>query len=271
MTRASSALATEYPRIDLLGVKISAINMDMAVSAIDDWAAHRKSNYICVTPAHSVMECYDHSFLAAIFNASGMTTPDGMAVVWWLRWHGQRQVERVYGPDLMLAVCQHSIDKGYRHFFYGGAEGVAQELARKLQSRFQGLSVAGCYSPPFRVLTPAEDDAICQQIHASEADIVWVGLGAPRQELWMSDHKDKLGASVLIGVGAAFDFLSGRKTQAPHWVQQAGLEWLFRLIHEPRRLWRRYIPGYPRFVVLALRQLCSEKLRKSDFSVSKNK
>jgi N-acetylglucosaminyldiphosphoundecaprenol N-acetyl-beta-D-mannosaminyltransferase len=259
------SLVADFPRVDLLGVRISSINMSMALTTIDTWIASCQPAYVCVTPAHSVMDGHDHPDLRTIFNSSGMTTPDGMAVVWWLRWHGQRHVERVYGPDLMLAVCQHSQQKGYRHFFYGGAAGVAGELAQKLQSRFPGLKVAGCFTPPFRLLTPEEDRQVCRQIQDSQADIVWVGLGAPRQEVWMSEHKGRVGAPVLIGVGAAFDFLSGRKTQAPRWIQRSGLEWLFRLVSEPRRLWRRYLLGYPRFVVLAAIQRIREVSHPQEF------
>ncbi len=135
---------------------------------------------------------------------------------------------------------------------------MAEDLARKLQSKYPGLQVAGCESPPFRPLTPAEDEVVSQRLAASGADIVWVGLGAPRQEVWMSAHKGRVGAPVLVGVGAAFDFLSGRKPQAPRWVQRSGLEWLFRLGSEPRRLWKRYVLGYPRFVVLAVMQWLQE-------------
>jgi N-acetylglucosaminyldiphosphoundecaprenol N-acetyl-beta-D-mannosaminyltransferase len=239
-----------FPRIDLLGVQISAINMRQAVSAIETWICDQQPQYVCVTSAAAGMDCHDQPRLKPIFNASGLTTPDGMMVVWWLHWCGQRQVERVYGPDLMLAVCQRSLEVGWRHYFYGGAPGVAGDLAVALQARFPGLQVAGGYSPPFGPLSVDEDRAISAQIAASQADIVWVGLGAPRQELWMSEHCGRVGAPVLVGVGAAFDFLSGRKRQAPRWVQRGGLEWLFRLLSEPRRLWRRYVLGYPRFVAL---------------------
>jgi N-acetylglucosaminyldiphosphoundecaprenol N-acetyl-beta-D-mannosaminyltransferase len=247
-------LPMNEPRLNLLGVYISAINMDQALEAIDGWIISRESHYICVTPAHSVMECYDHPELRPVYNASGLTTPDGMAVVWWLRWQGQRQVSRVYGPDLMLAACKQFIEKGCKHYFYGGAPGVAEKLAGRLRERFPGLRIVGMYSPPFRPLSPEEDMAASEAIVRSGADIVWVGIGSPRQEQWMSDHAGRIGAPVLIGVGAAFDFLSGCKRQAPIWVQRSGLEWLFRLVSEPGRLWRRYLLGYPRFIVLVLMQ-----------------
>jgi N-acetylglucosaminyldiphosphoundecaprenol N-acetyl-beta-D-mannosaminyltransferase len=241
-------------RLNLLGVHISAINMDQALDAIDGWITARDPHYICVTPAHSVMECYDHPELRSIYNASGLTTPDGMAIVWWLRWQGQRGVSRVYGPDLMLAACQRFIEKGCKHYFYGGAPGVVEKLAGRLRENFPGLQIAGMYSPPYRPLSPEEDLAAAGAIAQSGADIVWVGIGSPRQERWMSDHAGRVAAPVLIGVGAAFDFLSGYKRQAPVWVRRSGLEWLFRLLSEPGRLWRRYVLGYPRFVALVLLQ-----------------
>jgi N-acetylglucosaminyldiphosphoundecaprenol N-acetyl-beta-D-mannosaminyltransferase len=250
-----------YSRIDLLGFKISDINMGQALVVIDQWIAQGEANYVCVVPAHTVMVNYDHPELREIYSASGLNTPDGMPLVWWLRWHGQRHVERVYGPDLMLALCQHSIDYSYRHFFYGGAPGVADELARRLQVRFPGLQVAGVWSPPFRALTPAEDQQETAMLADSRADIIWVGLGAPQQDQWMSQHVGRVGAPVLIGVGAAFDFLSGQKRQAPRWIQHSGFEWLYRLLSEPSRLWRRYLLLYPRFVFLVARQLIQEAVR----------
>ena len=242
------------PRVNILGVGISAINMDIALDLIEAWIAHRESHYICVTPVHSVMECQRDPELRHICNASGMTTPDGMPLVWLSRLHGYHYVDRVYGPDLMLALCECSARRSYRHFFYGGAEGVPEQLAANLQHRFPGLIIVGIYSPPFRSLTPDEDDQIVQMINDANPDVVWVGLGSPKQERWMAAHIGRLKAPVLIGVGAAFDFLAGRKRQSPRWMQHSGLEWLFRLLTEPRRLWRRYLVNNPLFVLLVLAQ-----------------
>ncbi|MBE3142468.1 MAG: WecB/TagA/CpsF family glycosyltransferase [Planctomycetes bacterium] len=239
---------------NILGVHVNAITMAGALQAIESWVQSRHPHYICVTPAHSVMECYDHPDLREIFNHSGLTTPDGMAIVWLLHAKGFHFVERVYGPDLMRAVCKQGVEKGYRHYFYGGAPGVGEKLAAVLQQQFPGLQVVGVDSPPFRTLTKAEIDAEQVRIRAAHPDIVWVGIGSPRQEIWMSEHIDRLNVPVLVGVGAAFDFLSGNKRQAPAWVQRNGLEWFYRLISEPRRLWRRYLLGYPRFVVLVALQ-----------------
>jgi N-acetylglucosaminyldiphosphoundecaprenol N-acetyl-beta-D-mannosaminyltransferase len=159
----------------------------------------------------------------------------------------------------MLAVCRYSAQQGFRQFLYGGEDGVAEELARKLQTRFPGLSIAGTYTPPFRSLTPEEDKEIIERINRSEADIVWIGISTPKQELWMADHIGKLDAPVIIGVGAAFDFISGKKLQAPTWMQRNGMEWLFRFLTEPRRLWKRYIQ-YPKFVLLVIAQLIRSKI-----------
>ena len=235
-------------RANILGVGVSPINMDMALSTMDDWITRRDPHYVCVTGVHGVMESQYNEPLRRIHNAAGIVTPDGMPLVWLSRLMGFQDVERVYGPDLMLAVCQHSVARGYKHFFYGGAPGVADTLTDRLQARISGLHVAGSYCPPFRALTAQEDREVIARINESHADIVWVGISTPKQENWMAEHVGKLHASVLVGVGAAFDFHAGLKHQAPKWMQRNGLEWLFRLGTEPRRLWRRYLMNNPRFV-----------------------
>jgi N-acetylglucosaminyldiphosphoundecaprenol N-acetyl-beta-D-mannosaminyltransferase len=242
-----------HPRVNILGVQISAVNMDQALGTIGGWLKRREPNYVCVTPAHVIMDCHWNPELRGLFNHSGLTTPDGMSIVWLLRWKGFREIGRVYGADLMLEACRLSLERGWRHFFYGGAEGTADQLADRLTARFPGLQIAGTYAPPFRPSTNAEDREVADRINASRADIVWVGISSPKQERWMADHKGRFSAPVLIGVGAAFDFLSGRKPQAPRWIQRAGMEWLFRLATEPRRLWRRY-SQYPLFGALVLAQ-----------------
>jgi N-acetylglucosaminyldiphosphoundecaprenol N-acetyl-beta-D-mannosaminyltransferase len=184
-----------------------------------------------------------------------MTTPDGMPMVWLCHWYGFDHVERVYGPDLMLAVCDHGIKPGYRHYLYGGAPGVGERLANCLRARFPGLQIVGIESPPFRSLTPEEESQIGLRIREACPDIVWVGISSPKQERWMAEHINRFEVPVMVGVGAAFDFLSGIKDQAPRWIQTSGFEWLYRLFHEPRRLWRRYILGYPRFIILIAIQM----------------
>jgi N-acetylglucosaminyldiphosphoundecaprenol N-acetyl-beta-D-mannosaminyltransferase len=176
-----------------------------------------------------------------------------MSLVWYLRRRGHKHVGRVYGPDLMSAMCQRSMDRGHRVCFYGGSEQTLDALKTRLLERFPFLQIASAIAPPFRPLTPGEQAEIVQRINDSRPDIVWVGIGSPRQERWIAEHRDKIGAAVMIGVGAAFDFLSGTKAQAPRWIQRSGLEWLFRLASEPRRLWRRYAE-YPLFLALLLAQ-----------------
>jgi len=245
-------------RVNILGVNVSAINELQALDVIAKWISSCTSRYVCVTPAHGVMDCWENPDLRCTFNASGLTTPDGMSIVWILKLLGYRHVERVYGPDLMLAVCERSMEEGWSHYFYGGAPTVPETLAEKLADRFPDLQIVGTYSPPFRPLSPQEDREIIHMINAANPDIVWVGLSTPKQERWMAAHLEKLNVPVLIGVGAAFDFLSGRKKQAPRWIQRSGFEWLYRLASEPRRLWRRYA-RYPLFVLLVLAQFLGLK------------
>jgi N-acetylglucosaminyldiphosphoundecaprenol N-acetyl-beta-D-mannosaminyltransferase len=239
---------------NILGVEVSAINMEIALRTIERWISRQESHYVCVTGVHGVMESQQDEELRRIHNGAGLVTPDGMPLVWLSRLMGFRYVERVYGPDLMLAMCERSIKWGHQHFFYGGAPGIAEKLVVRLQSRFPGLKVCGTYSPPFRSLTLEEDRAVVAQINALNPDIVWVGISTPKQEYWMAEHIGRLSAPVLIGVGAAFDFHAGLKRQAPHWMQRSGLEWLFRLLMEPRRLWRRYLINNPHFLWLVLLQ-----------------
>jgi N-acetylglucosaminyldiphosphoundecaprenol N-acetyl-beta-D-mannosaminyltransferase len=240
--------------VDILGVCVSPVDMSQAVRTISGWIEGRAAEYVTVTPAHAIMDALEDDELRRIFNASGMTTPDGMAVVWLLRLRGYPQVTRVYGPDLMLEVCRHGLARGFRHYLYGGAEGVPEALAAKLCGRLPGLQIVGTRTPPFEELTEAEDQTAVEAINATNPDLVWVGLSSPKQERWMAAHRGRVEAPVIIGVGAAFDFLSGRKPQAPRWMQRSGLEWVFRLASEPKRLWPRY-RQYPRFCVLVLAQM----------------
>ena len=198
------------------------------------------------------MESQGDPELKRIHNEAGLTTPDGMPLVWCGRFAGARWMERVYGPDLMLELCATSVDMGWKHFFYGAGPGVADELADRLSEKFPGLQVVGTYSPPFRPLTAMEVGTVVEVLNASAADIVWVGLSTPKQERWMSQFRPLLVAEVLVGVGMAFDIHAGQLAQAPPWMQRSGLEWLFRIIQEPKRLWRRYLSANPRFLMRML-------------------
>jgi N-acetylglucosaminyldiphosphoundecaprenol N-acetyl-beta-D-mannosaminyltransferase len=241
-------------RFNVLGVGISAICMADALATIEAWITARRPNYVCITGVHGVMESQSDRELRDIHNRAGMVTPDGMPLVWLARLKGLERVERVYGPDLLLEVAKLSLHKGYRHFFYGGGDGVAELLAKRLRARFPCLQVAGTYTPPFRPLTLSEDQAVVERINASGADIVWVGLSTPNQERWLAQHVGRLNVPVLVGVGAAFDFHAGVKRQAPRWMQRSGLEWAFRFVTEPRRLAWRYLKNNPRFALLATAQ-----------------
>lgn len=238
-------------RGDVLGVEVSAIAMDDAVATIERWIRDGRREYVCVTGVHGVMECRRDPLLQWIHNRAGMVTPDGMPLVYFLRLTGKTNTERVYGPDLMRTLTAVSGRRGYRQFYYGGDTGVAETLRATLAEAVPGLQVVGTLSPPFRPLTSAEDDAIVAAINAARPDIVWVGLSTPKQERWMAQHRGRIDAPVMIGVGAAFDFLAGTKRQAPRWMQRHALEWLFRLCSEPRRLWRRYACIVPSFLILA--------------------
>ncbi len=246
-----------HARVSVLGVEVSAINMAIALETIDAWITDRQPHYVCVTGVHGVMESQHDESLRQIHNQAGMVTPDGMPLVWLNRWHGQRHVDRVYGPDLMLACCERSQASGHKHFLYGGADGVAELLAARLTERFPALRIAGTYTPPFRALTAEEDADVVARINVSGADIVWVGLSTPKQEKWMAAHLGRLRAPVMIGVGAAFDFHAGLKSQAPQWMQRSGLEWLYRLVTEPRRLGRRYLVNNPAFIWRICRELAA--------------
>lgn len=236
------------PSTEILGVPVSAINMGMAVTEIERWITEDDPGYVCIFTAHSIVECQDDHVFMNIAKNAGLVTPDGMPLVWLSRRAGQDHVSRVYGPDLMLELCQRSARTGHSHYFYGGMPGVADELVEKLLSRFPGLRVAGTHTPGMQVKGEIESAETIQAINDSEADIVWCGLGTPKQDYWVANHREVLNAPVLIAVGAAFDFHTGRVKQAPAWMQKRGLEWLFRLSQDPRRLWKRYAVGNSRFV-----------------------
>jgi N-acetylglucosaminyldiphosphoundecaprenol N-acetyl-beta-D-mannosaminyltransferase len=246
-------MATE--RVNVLGVGIHRLNLSSAVDLMAAAVRERRKGYICVTGVHGVMEAQTDPAFRRILNQAFLCTPDGMPMVWLGKLNGHGQMGRVYGPDLMLAVCRWSETSGCRHFFYGGAPGVAAELRDRLTARFPGLVVAGCYTPPFRPLTPAEDVELAQQIRASRPDILWVGLSTPKQEKFMAEYLPRLDVTLMVGVGAAFDFHSGRVKQSPRWMQRSGLEWFYRLCQEPRRLARRYLKNNPLFLLKIAGQL----------------
>ena len=246
--------AAEYPwqmrgNFKVLGVRVDAVQISDVVTQMQGWIqGRRKAHYIAVTGMHGVTEArYDPAF-RAVLNAADLVVPDGMPLVWLGRRFGYSLKRRVYGPEPMLAFCQQTASKGYRHFFYGGSPDVPERLADLLRRRCPGLQVAGTYSPPFRPPSREEDNELVELIRAADPDVLWVGLSTPKQERWMSEHRERLNIPVMVGVGAAFDLTTGRVKQAPAWMQENGLEWLFRLLQEPRRLWRRYLLYGSKFV-----------------------
>lgn len=240
---------------NLLGVRVSVLNMPLALHTLERWIEHGERQYVCVANVHTVTESTRHPDLRRAMNHAGMVTPDGMPLVWMGRWWGHSSIARVYGPELLRQACRFGVPRGWRHYFYGGAPGVAERLVERLSRENPGLQVAGVESPPFRPLTEREEEELVERVQVAAPHLFWVGLGAPKQELWMAEHAGKLPVPVMLGVGAAFDFLAGLKPQAPVWMQRAGLEWLFRLMSEPKRLWKRYLVNNPRFIWLALSQM----------------
>jgi N-acetylglucosaminyldiphosphoundecaprenol N-acetyl-beta-D-mannosaminyltransferase len=238
----------DIPHYEVLGAKINAIRLDDIVPIFADWIERRERGYVILTGVHGVIEMQDDPALLDINNRSALTTPDGMPIVW-LGWRrGFRHVEKVYAPDIMERAYAAGVGRGWRHYLYGGDEGVAEALAEHIRTTHPGAQVAGTYTPPFRPLTPEEKADVVARIDGSRADIVWVGLGCPKQDRWMAEFRPLLEAPILVGVGAGFDFLAGRKPLAPRWFQRSGFEWLFRLASEPRRLWPRYSRVVPRFI-----------------------
>jgi N-acetylglucosaminyldiphosphoundecaprenol N-acetyl-beta-D-mannosaminyltransferase len=233
------------PSFHVLGVRVDAVQIASAVSRIGDFIeGGKKGSYVAVTGMHGIAEARQDARLREILNCADLVVPDGMPVVWLGRWHGHPLPQRVPGSELMLAFCERNGAR-YRHFFYGGAPGVAEDLANRLRQRYQ-INVAGQFAPPFRALTEDEERQVKRLIEQAAPDVLWVGLSTPKQEKWMYDHRKQLDVPVMLGVGAAFDMNSGRLRRAPGWMRENGLEWLFRLLLEPRRLWKRYLVTIPK-------------------------
>lgn len=233
----------------VLGSRIDATSYADACDRICSWVRERRSCYIIPANVHVVMTAYWQPTYQQIVNQAALVTPDGMPLVWALRLLGIAKQPRVYGPDLMLAWCERAAETGMPLYLYGGTDATLEKLQRSLTQRFPGLVIAGSYAPPFRPLTAAEEQADLARIQASGAPVVFIGLGCPKQEIWMARQQGQLSA-VMIGVGAAFSFHSGEVSQAPRWLMRLGLEWLYRLVVEPQRLWRRYLVNNPAFLGL---------------------
>jgi N-acetylglucosaminyldiphosphoundecaprenol N-acetyl-beta-D-mannosaminyltransferase len=236
------------PRVNVLGVGVHVLNLRTAVAALQGAIESRTKGYVCVTGVHGVIESQSDPVFRGILNRAFLNTPDGMPMVWVGKWSGFHEMDRVYGPDLLLEVCKASQWTRWKHYFYGGGPGTAEALAATLQAKFPRLKVVGTYTPPFRPLNPAEFADLQAKVAAAEPDIIWVGLSTPKQENFMSSTLSQLDVPIMIGIGAAFDLISGKVRQSPRWIQRSGFEWLYRLIQEPRRLWKRYLKNNPLFV-----------------------
>ena len=247
------------PTFDVLGVHLHGMDLDVATAQVLAAVRESRKGYVCVTGVHGVMEAQDDPSFRAILNGAFLNTTDGMPLVWLGRRALGRQVDRVYGPDLMLALFAATQDGSVRHFLYGGAEGVAEELKAKLENRFPGVAIVGTYTPPFRPLNETEESALESALRSAKVDLLWVGLSTPKQERFMSSYLERLPVKVMFGVGAAFDFHSGRVRQAPRWIQRSGFEWLYRLLSQPKRLARRYLVNNPRFLWKVAQQLTGER------------
>ena len=258
-----------HPLVDVLGVNVSGINLRRAIKLAESWLATKRPGYICVSGVHGIMEAQRDTELRQILNRAVINVPDGMPLSWVGRLRGFRQMDRVFGPDFMSAICQRSVSRGYRHFLYGGQPGVAEHLKEVLQGRFPGLQIVGTWTPPFRALNNQEERDLLAQVHACSPDIVWVGISTPRQERFMAQYADRLKVPLLVGVGAAFDYHTGRIRDSPNWLKRAGLQWLHRLLQDPRKLWRRYLRNNPAFLWKIIPQLLSMR-RKADHSTRAN-
>jgi N-acetylglucosaminyldiphosphoundecaprenol N-acetyl-beta-D-mannosaminyltransferase len=235
-------------RFNVLGVALHAMTLPIATEAVLEAVREHRKGYICVTGVHGVTEAQTDAGFRAVLNAAFLNTTDGMPLVWLGRRAVGGWVDRVYGPDLLLEIFGATQATPCRHFFYGGAPGVAEALQGRLEARFPGVTICGTYCPPFRPLNPAEEAELQRIVREARPDIIWVGLSTPKQERFMAEYLPKLDTTLMFGVGAAFDFHAGRVRQAPRWMQRSGLEWLYRLCSEPRRLARRYLVNNPLFI-----------------------
>lgn len=247
------------PYANVLKVRVSAINMERAVALADQWIQARRPGYVCVTGVHGVMEAQRHLDFREILNRATMNTPDGMPMSWVGHLQGFPEMDRVFGPDFMLELCRLSLREGYRHFLYGGQPGVAEKLKTVLEEKFPGIRIVGTYCPPFRELNSAEESSLIRHVHDSRPDILWVGLGTPKQERFMAHYLDRFQVPLLVGVGAAFDFHTGRLRDCSQWIKRAGLQWLHRLFQDPKRLLVRYLRNNPAFLWKIALQLLTEK------------
>lgn len=232
----------KYPYIKVLGMKVDMVQIPDVLNVMIRWISNKEiGNYVVISNANDAVLSKKNRTVKKAVNSSSLSVPDGKSLVLLGRLYGYKLKRRVYGPELMNEFCKLAAEKGYSNYFYGGSEGLPEKLKTKLIMKYPALNVVGTYSPPFRKLTEEEDKSIVEMINRANPDVLWIGLGCPKQQLWMYEHKDNIKVPIMIGIGAAFDFHAGTKKQAPLWMREHGLEWFFRLITEPKRLWKRYI------------------------------
>jgi N-acetylglucosaminyldiphosphoundecaprenol N-acetyl-beta-D-mannosaminyltransferase len=252
---------------EILGIPISMTDYSQAMEVMDGMIARRERGYVCCAPVHALMVAQRDPETRAALRGASLTVPDGMPLVWAANLMGESLGDRVYGPDLMTRYNERCRDHGHRVWLYGGRDqGSLAQLALNMHKANPGMRIVGGYSPPFRPLTESEEDEIARQINAAKPDVIWVGIGVPKQEKWMARMRDKLDVPVMCGTGAAFDFLAGRVSQAPPWMQRRGLEWTYRIAQEPRRLLPRYLYYNPAFVAAVSRQVVSERRRRTSIA-----
>ena len=251
----------QHVAIRIVGTPVSLISMNRMLTLLESWVRDRRDRFVVLRDVHGVMRARRDHELRKAHEVADVVAPDGMPLVWAARAAGADGISRVCGPDLLPAACQYGVGLGWRHYFYGGAPGVAEAMVGHLTKAYPGIQIAGFYSPPFHGMSQEEDEAICAKIRETRPDFVWVGLGTPKQEIWMHEHRGRCGGATMLGIGAAFDIYAGATSRAPRWMQDNGLEWAHRLIHEPKRLWRRYLLLAPAFVVLALLDVVRGRVR----------
>jgi N-acetylglucosaminyldiphosphoundecaprenol N-acetyl-beta-D-mannosaminyltransferase len=249
------------PRVDVLGISLTPMTLRRAGDIAEDAVASRRKLTAAFCTVHTVVESQKAERFRDAINNADIAATDGMPLVWLCRLKGAKGAERVYGPDALPALCERGTALGWRHYFYGGTEEELAALEERLHREYPGIVIAGTYSPPFRALSDAEKQADADRINAARPDLVWVGLGNPKQELWMAEYRGRLEAPLILAVGAAFAFHAGKVKQAPRWMQRSGTEWLFRLVQEPRRLWKRYLVCNSTFVWLLAKDAVASRRR----------
>jgi N-acetylglucosaminyldiphosphoundecaprenol N-acetyl-beta-D-mannosaminyltransferase len=262
--QSENAGRAKVPFVRIVGTPVSIVSLEETLRFFESWVKQRRGGFAVFRDVHGVTRAEHDAKLQKAHENANLIAPDGMPLVWVAKLAGIKGMSRVAGPDVLPAVCERGLAQGWRHYFFGSAPGVAQTIAKELAKAFPGIIIAGMQSPPFRDLTEEENELACTAIREARPHFVWVGLGTPKQEIWMDEHWHKCGGAILLGVGAAFDIFARNTPRAPKWMQESGLEWLFRLIQEPKRLWRRYLVSVPTFICSATVELLRGEIKASD-------